>query len=267
MEPLRQDLRHTTMRTRLLGTRTRSITHGAIAAALTLLGALVPGSAPSGGPAAGPGLTPFASCETLRQWYVDRTIGQVGPDGWYAPVYALRAPVPQEGPGHLDSAAAGAGAAVSNGPTGTNTQEAGVDEPDVAKTDGRIVVRVRDREVVVTDARGAVARDLATWHLPGGVVAGGLLLVDGHALLTASQPLGMEDGAFGPDTIRSGSTDLVEPDPTPPAAPRLAGHTTWSGSALSMRQYGDTVRLVTSTGLPALPFVHPHRGVSPVAAT
>ena len=30
---------------------------------------------------------------------------------------------------------------VANGPTGTNTQEAGVDEPDLAKTDGRLVVR------------------------------------------------------------------------------------------------------------------------------
>jgi uncharacterized secreted protein with C-terminal beta-propeller domain len=254
------------MRTRLLGTRTRSLTHGALAAALTLLGALVPGSAPSGGPTAGPGLTPFASCEALRQWYVDRTIGQVGPDGWWAPVYALRAPVPAEGPGRLDTATAGADDAVSNGSTGTNTQEAGVDEPDVAKTDGRIVVRLRDREVVVTDASGAVPRDLATWHLPSGLVAGGLLLVDGHALLTASQPLGTVDEAFGPDIVRSDSTDLFDLDLTDPAAPRLAGHTTWSGSALSMRQYGDTVRLITSTGLPVLPFVHPGHGMSTAAA-
>ena len=36
-------------------------------------------------------------------------------------------------------------AGVANGETGTNTQEAGVDEPDVAKTDGRIVVRLAGR--------------------------------------------------------------------------------------------------------------------------
>ena len=39
--------------------------------------------------------------------------------------------------------------AVSNGATGTNTQEAEVDEPDVAKTDGRIVVRLQDGRALV----------------------------------------------------------------------------------------------------------------------
>jgi uncharacterized secreted protein with C-terminal beta-propeller domain len=255
------------MRTRRLGEHIRSITHGALAAALTLMGALAPGAAPGAGPSGGPtataGLTPFASCAALRQWYVDRTVDQVGPNGWYTPMYALRAPLPE---GHAETATSGAGDAVANGPTGTNVQEAGVDEPDVAKTDGRIVVRVRGREVVVTDARGTVAHDLATWHLPAGLVAGGLLLVDGHVLITASRPFGMEDGAFQPDVVRSETTDLFDLDVTEPGAPSLAGHLTWSGSELSMRQYGDTVRLVTSTGLPDLPFVHPHHGMSSAAA-
>jgi hypothetical protein len=248
----------------LMGAR-GGLIHGVIAAALAIVGGLVPGTAANGGPAVTAGLTPFTSCEALRQWYVDRTIEQVGPDGWDAPVYALRAPVP-ESDLHLDSANPGATAgaidAVGNGPTGTNTQETGVDEPDVAKTDGRIVVQIRGRELVVTDTSAAVARELATWHLPRGLVAGGLLLVDGHVLLTATQPLAMEDGAFAPDVVRGASTDLFDLDVSDPATPRLVGHTIWSGSALSMRQYGDTVRLVTSTELPALPFVQPHRGVS-----
>jgi uncharacterized secreted protein with C-terminal beta-propeller domain len=248
----------------LIGAR-GGLIHGVIAAALAIVAGLVPGTAASGGPAVTAGLTPFASCEALRQWYVDRTIGQVGPDGWDAPVYALRAPVPGAEM-HLDTATTGAMDAVGNGPTGTNTQETGVDEPDVAKTDGRIVVQVRGREVVVTDASGAVARELATWHLPPGVVAGGLLLVDGHVFLTSDEPIGMEDGAFAPDVVRSESTDLFDLDVTDPSTPRLVGHTTWSGSALSMRQYGDTVRLVTSTGLPALPFAHPHHGLSRAGA-
>ena len=36
----------------------------------------------------------------------------------------------------------------------------------------------------------------------------------------------------------------------------------WSGRQLSMRQYGDTVRLVTSIGLPTLPFVQPRPATS-----
>jgi uncharacterized secreted protein with C-terminal beta-propeller domain len=253
------------MRTSLTGAR-GGLIHGVIAAALAIVGGLVPGTAATGGPEATAGLTPFTSCEALRQWYVEHSIGQVGPAGWDAPVFALRAPVPEAG-AHLDAATTGTLDAVGNSPTGTNTQETGVDEPDVAKTDGRIVVQVRGRELVVTDASGAVARQLATWPLPRGVVAGGLLLVDGHVLLTATQPLATEDGAFAPDLVRSESTDLFDLDVTDPSTPRLVGHSTWSGSALSMRQYGDTVRLVTSTGLPALPFVHPHRGLSRAGAT
>ena len=128
-------------------------------------------------------------------------------------------------------------------------------------------MQVRGREVVVTDATGTTPRELAAWTLPRGLVAGGLLLVDGHVLLTGTQPVAIEDFAYGSETAGSTSTELFDLDVTDPATPRLAGHTTWSGSVLSMRQYGDTVRLVTSTGLPALPFVHPHRGVSPAEAT
>ena len=54
--------------------------------------------------------------------------------------------------------------AVTNGATGTNTQEAGIDEPDVAKTDGRIVVRLRGRaswSSPTSPARRPRARDLA----------------------------------------------------------------------------------------------------------
>ena len=57
--------------------------------------------------------------------------------------------------------------AVGNGATGTNTQEADVDEPDVAKTDGRLVVRVRDgRRLVITDVTGTEPRELAAWQAP-----------------------------------------------------------------------------------------------------
>ena len=46
------------------------------------------------------------------------------------------------------------GGAVGSSGTGTNTQEADVDESDVAKTDGSLVVRVSGRELVVTDVTG-----------------------------------------------------------------------------------------------------------------
>ena len=38
---------------------------------------------------------------------------------------------------------------------GTNVQEAGVDEPDVVKTDGALLVRVEDGDLVTYDVTGA----------------------------------------------------------------------------------------------------------------
>ena len=43
----------------------------------------------------------------------------------------------------------------TNGETGTNVQEAGVDEPDVVKTDGRTLFRVEDGDLVTYDVTGA----------------------------------------------------------------------------------------------------------------
>ena len=49
-------------------------------------------------------------------------------------------------------------------------------------------------------------------------------------------------------------TELYDIDLSDPANPHLAQTSTAAGHQVSMRQYGDTVRLVTSAGLPALPF-------------
>ena len=109
-----------------------------------------PGTGGAGGagtdasPAAysGSDLTLAASCDDLLDWYVERGLDLVGPYGWGGNpniVYdfaessaggdAVRAPMAQ--------AQAPAPVRATNGETGTNVQEAGVDEPDVVKTDGK----------------------------------------------------------------------------------------------------------------------------------
>jgi uncharacterized secreted protein with C-terminal beta-propeller domain len=216
---------------------------------------------PGAPPAQAAGLTTFDTCAELREWYVDHAIGQVGPYGWdTGPWSAMRGSAPME-----DSVAgADSGQAVTNGETGTNTQEAGVDEPDVAKTDGRIVVRLQDnRRLVVTDVSSSEPRELAAWHLPAGSYADGLLLVDDHVLLagggTDVEPLSGQELS---QPWGEPGTDLYDVDVSDPTAPRLESHTRWSGRQLSLRQYGDTVRLVTARGLPQLPFVAPAPGLT-----
>ena len=113
-----------------------------------------PGAPPA---RAAAGLTPFDSCAELQSWYVDHTIDQVGPYGWGGRRWTTMrgsagAMEDSSSSAEAPSASSGTGEAVANGSTGTNTQEAGVDEPDVAKTNGRIVVRlVENRRVVITD--------------------------------------------------------------------------------------------------------------------
>ncbi len=247
------------LRTRLGG--------GAIAAAMTILGPVLVTGSGEAAPASSTGLTPFASCDALLQWYVDHSIGDVGPYGWGGPIMYMEAQ-PEVGPVQAGRAATDtAQDGVSNGATGTNTQEVGVDEPDVAKTDGRIVVRLQQEQVVITDVSGVAARELATWALPPGVSAEGLLLVDDHVLISTSAAYPV-DATTGPyDYARATRTELYDLDVSTPSAPRLVGHTSWSGTQLSLRQYGDTVRLVTSTGRPDLPFVQPSRNVSQAEAT
>ena len=74
-----------------------------------------------------------------------------------------------------DSAATGA---VGSGPTGTNLQEQGVDEPDLAKLrDGRLVVLTGNRLKVVSAE--AQPRLLGSLTMPGDQAYGGELLLVG----------------------------------------------------------------------------------------
>ena len=251
-------------------TRTRlAVGAGALAGALALTGS-VPGSPLASGPgvprADAAVLTPFQDCDTLLEWYVDRTLDQVGPWGWGGryPIM-MDQPMARGDATTLESSPGSApGSSVANGPTGTNVQEAGVDEPDVAKTDGRIVVRLQEgRRVVITDVSGQTPRQLGSWPLPEEEYADGLLLVGDHVLVSASQPTMIAfDQRVLPGSFPGGreGTHLLDLDISDPARPVLAGEQQWSGRTLSMRQYGGTVRLVTSTGLPDLPFVQPRSG-------
>ena len=70
--------------------------------------------------------------------------------------------------------------------------------------------------------------------------------------------MGREGGIWR--STGSDATHVYDVDLSDPAHPRLADQTSWSGRQLSMRQYGDTVRLVTTLGLPSLKFVQPRPG-------
>jgi uncharacterized secreted protein with C-terminal beta-propeller domain len=233
-------------------------------------------------------LSRFDSCASLLDWYVDHSVDEVGPYGWGGPaIYAMdmvRGPMsstpgfaPEASAGTVDSAKSAD--ARSSSATGTNTQEADVDEPDLAKTDGRKVVRLVDeRTLVITDVTGAEPREIGRMPLPIDVYGGELLLAGDHVLI--SQAGGGGGGGPMPldSKVTSGrampyaaGTRIIDVDISDLAHPRVVHDDSYTGSLVSMRLYGDTVRVVTSTDRPQLAFVMPHehgqKSLSDAAAT
>ncbi|WP_210649260.1 beta-propeller domain-containing protein [Nocardioides sp. SYSU D00065] len=241
---------------------TTSIAAVASLSAAAALGYVV-GSEPDGGPPTSPpislanaDLAVAASCEELLDSYVDRALEQVGPYGWGgdAPFFSM-----QSGDATATSEAASSGMEQSTVATsrsasnesGTNVQEVGVDESDVVKVSGSLLLRMRDGELLAYDVAGGEPRLLSTTDLD---VAGGerwpgdpggeLVLVDGRAVVIGTSSDGWES------TITT--VDLADP-----TSPSVVDATTVRGRASAVRLHGDVVRVVLQNGLPELDFSHP----------
>lgn len=212
-------------------------------------------------------LTGFDSCPELLAWYVDAAVREAGPWGWNGFGY----PIDLMDRGMLAASTARDVSGVTaykalpdqartGSATGTNTQEAEVDEPDVAKTDGRIVVHlVNQRRVEINDVSGAAPRLLSSYRLPARMWGGELLLVGDHVLVTGNSDMA-HDGLR--DLVRPmmRGTRILDLDIADPAEPRLVRDDSYSGRLASLRQYGDTIRLVTTSPPPELAWVTPRRG-------
>ncbi|WP_340536944.1 beta-propeller domain-containing protein [Nocardioides sp. GXZ039] len=213
--------------------------------------------------AAGSDVTPAAfhgelqepgSCDDLLQHYVDRGVDRVTPWGWDDPMmewYYDASPIPAPG----SEARTGRDLASADpSATGTNVQEAEVDEPDHVKTDGSILVRLRGAVLTTYDVTGSeVTRlgslDLGDFH-------------DGEILLTGDRVLAIGNDGTPPRFGRSylgpvGSspqTRVLTIDLADPAAPALEQTVDYDAELIAARQHGDDVRLVLSKGLPDLDF-------------
>jgi hypothetical protein len=160
--------------------------------------------------------------------------------------------------------------------SGTNTHEAGVDEPDLVKTDGRRIVTVSGGVLRVVDAgRRVVAGTLDLF--PGltdddGKFRGApteLLLHGDHALVlvtagwATAEPAAAPDGPAGAAGGPAGTTPSSLPIDGPnlllvdlTGAPRLLGGYRIDGTLLDARQVGATARLVVRSW-PRLEFPQP----------
>jgi len=206
----------------------------------------------------GPGsLVRVGGCESLLDWYVDNTEDLVTPWGWNGgPIYytdtwnsSLSGGIQRDMA--MPQAADGRAPEQSSSATGTNVQESGVDEPDVVKTNGELMVRIEGDDLTTYDVSGTKVRKLSTIDLPGTIDDSAELLLIGEQVVVLAQ----EAQRWEQQTIR---TTVRRVDLANPEEPDVLDEQSYDASLVSARQYGDTVRLVLGTGLPALDFVQPN---------
>lgn len=205
-------------------------------------------------------LAPARSCDDLLATYVERAEKVVGPWGWGSgPLYDRRyfgdladgvAPlsgafaVPRSS---LSETSVPQTDRVTSSDTGTNVQEEGVDEPDTVKTDGKVLVTVRDDDLVTYDVSGTSTRRLSSFDLPG--------IEDAEILLAGDTVVAL--GADDEGSAEKPGTRVLTISLADPAQPRLADDVRYDAASLSARQHGSAIRLVLASGLPDLDFVTP----------
>ncbi len=228
---------------------------GSVLSLVAAVAVVVPGVAVAAGKAKSkPRLTAFASCTSLLSYARKGTLRAGGGAG-----VALRAGMaasavdrpPPVGEGTQVAPAASAPAAPSDAAAGpsfstTNVQEAGVDEPDVVKTDGRLVYAVTDSTLRILDVTDAQPRTVGTLALDG---HGQQLLLRGTRLLVSASagssggPVFRQGLAFPPGP-GYGQTLLTEIDVRDPAVPKVARTMTVPGDFVGARLTGSTARVV-----------------------
>jgi hypothetical protein len=232
-----------------------------LAATVPLILALVAVDTADAATKAKPKLTAFSSCKSLVNYARDgalRTDGGVGVVGRAVPPSPVVlttpsvTPVTQTGSvGGIAPAPAAAPVSAEGGTdvggtvpdfSGTNTQEADVDEPDVIKTDGRRIFTVTDSTLRVIAPDGAVTGTLAldgTEHR---------LLLRGNRVLVISNkggsPTNLPTGAPIAPTVAPLQSTTIVTEIDVSAAPKVTRTMEVPGRFVDARQNGAVARLV-----------------------
>ena len=197
-----------------------------------------------------------ASCDDLLDSYVDRALEQVGPYGWGGDSIIMfgaqsgDASAPTASEAGSERSVAKTSRTTSN-ESGTNVQELGVDESDVVKVAGSLLLRMRDGELLAYDVSGDEPALLSSTRLDDargndwmGDPGGEMVFVDGRAVVLGSS----SDGR---------SSTITTVDLSDPTSPSVVDTTTIQARASAVRLHGDVVRVVLQNGLPELDFSSP----------
>ena len=186
-------------------------------------------------------LTSAGSCDQLLDWYVAEGVKRVGAYGWDTAVYdQLDFGIAE------DSLAAGEAAptrtsglkSATSSATGTNVQEAGVDEPDVVKTNGTTLVRIRDDQLTTYDVSGSAPERLAAITLAN--------IADGQILLVADRVvvLGTDDRSANPE----GRARMLLIDISDAGSPEVMDERVFSSALVSATQHSSDIHIGVKPG-------------------
>ena len=183
------------------------------------------------------GLVTSGSCSSLLEHLRQQALSLVGPYGisgrrWAPPLEA-----------QVLSTSEGSSALPRTGESPTNVQEEGVDEPDIVKSDGRLLVAVVGRSMHVVDVSGPAPRRTAAWDV--GADARELFLAGDRVLLLSSTwvPAPSPPG----HSLFRMATVMTIADVSNPDAPVLAGRLTVQGSYVSARMVDGVARVVVTS--------------------
>jgi uncharacterized secreted protein with C-terminal beta-propeller domain len=179
---------------------------------------------------------------------------------------AVDAPESQPGPSTttLPTTDAALGSATREGGgewTGTNVQEQGVDEPDLVKVDGNLVLTLVDGELRAVRLVDGQPELVGSLSMPA--YGDDQLLADGDTVLVltgAGPGIASRGGGFAAESSRMvmpSAVTLRSVDVSDPAAMSITGEVSLEGSMVDARMIDGVVRLVTTTGAPDLPLVQP----------
>jgi hypothetical protein len=190
-------------------------------------------------------LKSFGSCGALVRYgrrHVRRGVGAPPPVSFPAP---LVGPQPRAMPG-IPAPEAAPGAGDGSGDSGTNLQEADVDEPDLVKASRGLIFVVAGNRLHAVRADGLELLD--TLELEGW---GHQLLLRGDRLLMISQATPYGDAPITPADVAVGFgdavTQLTELDVSDPAALKVVATERIRGEQVGSRLTGDTARVVLWT--------------------
>ncbi|WP_169792115.1 beta-propeller domain-containing protein [Jiangella muralis] len=214
------------------------------------------------------GLTSFDACDDVLDHLKTEASERVGPWGLGGVTEAYAAEGAAEDSAALaapqDAGRDDSGGAQSH--STTNVQEAGVDEPDVAKTDGRLLVTTTGGDLRIVDVTGDAPREVGRLALtdpaakpapgqtiapefaPETVDASVFLAGDRVVALVRQNPMIAYDmmPGYAPGGMTS-TTAVLLIDISDPAEPVVESRLQVDGDYLDARMVDDTVRLVVSS--------------------